>query len=50
MKDKLFWIALIFAGFYFFNKMKSSEALHPQMIESKDSQTDNRIVDKVQQI
>lgn len=24
MKDKFFWIALIFAGFYLFNKMKSS--------------------------
>lgn len=29
MKDKLFWIALIFAGLYFFNKMNSSKSSEP---------------------
>lgn len=29
MKDKLFWIALIFAGFYFFNKMNSGKTSAP---------------------
>jgi len=45
MKDKLFWIALIFAGFYFFNKMKSSKSTSPaddRIERQSDRQSDRR--------
>lgn len=45
MKDKLFWIALIFAGFYLFNKMKSSNAnqdVNSQIEKQSDYSPENR--------
>lgn len=46
MKDKLFWIALIFAGFYLFNKMKSSNSnqeINTQTERHADQSPNNRI-------
>jgi len=45
MKDKLFWIALIFAGFYFFMKMNNNKSSVPsdERIERQaDRSTENR--------
>lgn len=43
MKDKLFWIALIIAGIYLFNKMNSSKTTAPT--DSRTEQLDDRFDD-----